>query len=390
MLLGLLLTLPATVVCTTDECHECELGLPETPASYEASFGCDGGDLTVTAGDESDVADIGACGGGQEATASNVIGGVDARVDFFVQQGGNAVTVTCAYDIGADLAAPITCAGTTQRPIDFFYSSGTGAVSWSIRGYETALADGADTGISDPHVFITCPGPGVVEEELVLGGEAYETPDLPLFFDSDCNIRIEMLSSASAAGQTFHSVTLTAHGTSSCSKNADCPSGLRCGSDGFCQDGSEGNACTSSHLPTGGGDCSEAAPFCVTATGLSTTRCTDGSNGDVCAGDFQCGTWCFEYFPGIGICQDGSLGNLCRGDDDCQSGCDCVHFGGSTGNCLGLCGDFGVLGSSCTYPVECDAPYGCVEAEGQLYCLPCTVDAQCAITETCQAGECVP
>lgn len=385
-LLALLLALPATVVCEGDTCTECELFQPSL-AVYEATFGCEGGDLTVTAGDESDVADDAACSEALEASASDTIDGVAARVDLLVQEGGNALTVTCAYTLGGDLAAPVTCAGTTERPLDLFYSSGNSPISWSIRGYETTLADGADTGSFEAQVFIDCAGGP--ETQLVFGDAPYATPDLPLN-STQCGVRIEITSAASAAGQTFHSVTLTAYDTSRCTKNADCPSGLRCGGDGFCQDGSEGNACTSSHLPNGSGDCSAAAPHCLMATGLLTSRCTDGTSGDGCAGDFQCSSWCFEYFPGIGICQDGSLGNFCRADDDCLAGCDCVSFGGASKNCVGSCGEPGELGASCEFSADCVPPYGCVETEGQKYCLPCTAASECNAGETCSLGECVP
>lgn len=387
-LLALLLALPVTVVCKPKTCTDCEESVPADPASYETGFGCDGGFLTVTAGTDSDVADLAACFTVVEAAASDVIDGIAASVEFLAQHGGDSVTLTCSYDIAADLPAPLHCDGGTLRPAEFFYGFGTDPVRWQITALSTAVGDSVDLGTFDPHVFVTCPGSG--EVEIAIGETGYITPDLPLA-DTQCDVRVEMNSAASAAGATIHSVTLTLGGSAGCSADVDCASGLRC-RNGTCQDGGVGDACASSYLAaTGGGDCGPSAPICVTGPGLVAPRCSNGSDGSACAGQFHCPNgFCFEFFPGLGLCQDGSALDLCRNDSDCDAGCDCVNLGGSSGGCLGGCAIPGDRGSYCTAPTECALPFGCVTTGPVSFCFDCTLDSECTDTETCVAGECVP
>lgn len=385
-LLALALALPATVVCKRIECTDCAEADPTDPASYETSFGCEGGDLTVTAGTASDVADAIDCFGVSEASASDTIDGIGAQVDFLARHGGDGVTVTCAYHIEADLAQPVTCDGDTLRPAQFFYLSGADPVQFQISALSTAVADGDDTGSFDPRVFITCPGDS--ETMLPADGVPVRTLDLPLS-NTDCAIRIDMNSAASAAGATYHSVTLTLGDTTNCYNDADCPGGLRCTSNHTCQDGGAGDPCASSHLPSGGGDCGASAPLCVSGPGLVNARCSDGSDGSACAGNFHCvDSKCIETFPGLGVCQDGSPVDLCLADADCQAGCTCFKQGGTRGNCLGDCAPPGEAGDFCMDAIDCNPPWGCVSLGTQSICYRCTLDAQCAPGETCLGGEC--
>lgn len=387
-LFALLLALPITVVCHKKVCFEgCEEEVVLPPATYETGFGCGDGDVTVIAGTASDVADEDDCFAGTEASASDTIGGVGAEVALLTEYGGENVTLTCAYQIGATLTDALTCAGATLRPARFFFQSAGAPVHYAITARFDALADGEDAGRFDPRVFITCPG--VAEVEYDFDGPAYTTPDLPEQ-DTDCAIRVVMNSEARAAGATHHAVTLSLNGFASCSNDADCPEGLRCASNRRCQDGGVGDLCSSSHLPTGGGDCSAAAPVCVSGPGLVSPRCSDGADGRGCADASHCiGSRCIPVIFGIGICQDGSAGDACLSASDCDAGCSCVAAG-SAGICAGDCAPFGDRGAFCTTPADCNLPFGCVSLGTQSICFRCTTDAHCdsGAGEVCVAGQC--
>jgi hypothetical protein len=395
MLLAALLLLPATVVCKVNVCEEefCNEDLPPaTPATYEPEFGCDGGDVTVTAGGVSDVGDLGSCGFTPEAAASTQIGGVDASVEFLVDNGGNQITVTCAYEIGADLGAPLTCAGTTQRPLKFSYNigSGTEQITAEISASEGMLADGADVGSFDAHVFVDCPFG--IDGPIDLDGGPYTTPLIPLNGGS-CNLEIELDSSASAAGQTFHSVSVRVNlASGTCRSDADCAGGLRCNPNGRCQDGGVGDLCTSPYVPAtggGGGDCNASAPICRTPLGISGGSCSTGLEGAAClfAGECRGDTSCVPVFF-AGICQDGSYGDYCNANSPCQDPCECI-LAGNVGRCAGTSCP-GAAGTPCIDAVGCDSALGCVPTgAGYSLCAPCTANAHCLANEICNSGVCL-
>lgn len=105
----------------------------------------------------------------------------------------------------------------------------------------------------------------------------------------------------------------------SCDWDGDgCPSGLTCvdtyGVGGNCSDGSEESYCESNS------DCS-GTNRCVDETGVGTSRCFDGNEGDPCdSSNPQCasGNYCYNGWT-EDVCYDGSTGDDCNTGSQCQT-----------------------------------------------------------------------